>query len=112
MSDRDGWGCWPQKNEPDSDTKKNGACLFVIPSIFSSIEELEVGLGPQGEVCGNWTIGFTEDGFQWHHSDVFEQGAYRCQGAEVNRIDGGEAGRFDTSTDILMWENVEYLCLP
>jgi len=127
-------GCWSQKTEPeqvadsaeadtatDSDTgsnteidtgEENRTCSYDIPSLFSSVKELGVGLGPQGELLGYWTIEFKEDGFQWNYSDVTEEGTYRCQGTEVNRIDGEESGTFDTSTDILIWENVEYVRLP
>ena len=46
-------------------------CVLPVPSRFLSVDEFEIGLGPDGAVMGHWSISFSENNaFIWNYSDV------------------------------------------
>lgn len=82
------------------------ACDTIDGKTYTSLEQMECGLGPMGPVPCNWTITFTAGDWEWAYSDVIETGTYTCSG---NDIDGGTyGGSLDPTTGILTWEGAEY----
>ncbi|HIO92785.1 MAG TPA: META domain-containing protein [Leucothrix mucor] len=57
---------------------------------FVSVEELEVGLGPNGLVLGHWKVNFDDGQFNWQYSDVGEAGKYTISDNDIvlERFDG------------------------
>ena len=98
--------------EQDTSTEPQEAddCWLPIPSNFVSVDEYEVGLGPDGPVMGHWTIAFQADGYSWSFSDVTSEGEYSCQGETVVTEGGSDdiVGVYDPQTNILMWDDVAY----
>lgn len=87
------------------------ACSLVVDQTFPSVEELEIGLGPDGVVMGHWSISFTGDSFQWEHSDVAESGSYSCANGILSGTTGAAPpyeGSFDPTSRVLLWDGVEY----
>ena len=85
-------------------------CPFEIPSTFQSMEEYEVGLGPDGEVFGYWYIFFYEEHhFEWYHSDSTESGFYTCTNNRIEASNPNIEAYYDDTTDILMWNNIPYI---
>ena len=95
----------------DSGSIPADTCGLPVPSTFTSVEEHEVGLGPDGEAMGHWTLEFTAVSFFWHHSDHSEEGSYTCAGDLVTGEAGGMAyeGYFDSSSGILSWDGLDYI---
>jgi hypothetical protein len=87
-----------------------GACGLIAGRTFSSVEELECGLGPNGPELCNWTVAFGLDGaFTWMHSDVGEGGSYACADGEVVVVDGPMVDvAYDAVNDQLTWDGVVY----
>jgi hypothetical protein len=115
--------------DADADDGGSGdACLgeaiddcsyFLWGQHFTSVEEHEVGMGPDGDVAmGRWTLAFAdvrEDAtFSWHHSDVVEEVAYVCTMGPGEREltitgTGTHAGMEGLQTGcILVWDDIEY----
>ncbi len=86
-------------------------CAEVVGTTFSSVEELECGLGPKGVELCRWTVEFDESGgYLWMHSDLGEGGPYTCEGGAitVGNNPGLEAS-YDPRTGILTWDGVDYV---
>jgi hypothetical protein len=80
---------------------------------FSSVEELECGLAPEGEeaLC-HWTVSLLSSmEFVWDHSDVTESGTWVCAGSEVSAdLANGDIidASYNASTGVLTWDGVDY----
>lgn len=87
-----------------------GACGFVLGRTFTSVEELECGLGPKGPALCNWSVAFAFDGtFMWMHSDVGEGGSYACADGTITISDGPMVeAAYDADADTLTWDGVQY----
>ena len=85
-------------------------CFFTEPATFSSVKELECGLGPDGPAYCHWSVRFEGREFQWHHSDYVEVGSYTCEGDVVTGSSGPNVytGTWDAATGLLTWEGVVY----
>ena len=116
--------------DADADDGGSGdACLleaiddcsyFLQGQRFTSVEEHEVGMGPDGDVAlGHWSITFagpypTGSTFSWHHSDVVEEVAYVCtMGPGESELTvtgtGTHAGMEGLQHGcILVWDDVAY----
>lgn len=90
------------------DQAELGDCGFVVGRTFTSIEELECGLGPKGPELCNWSVAFAFDGtFMWMHSDVGEGGSYACADGTITITDGPMVD-VEVNADILTWDGVQY----
>lgn len=93
------------------DASDLGDCGLVAGRTFTSLDQLECGLGPKGPELCNWTVAFGLDGtFMWMHSDVGEGGTYACAIDAVVTITEGPqvAVGYDVDADILTWDGVQY----
>ncbi len=67
-------------------TDAGGPCALIVGRTFQSVNVMECGVGgASGSVstCA-WTIQFgTNATYYWHHSDILEQGTYRCEGGAL-----------------------------
>jgi hypothetical protein len=85
------------------------ACELVLGQSYSSQEELECGLGPNGVVLCFWTIGFDGSMYNWSYSDVGDSGDYTCAGLDLLSVPEGEVlGTVSPSGDVLDWQGVLY----
>jgi len=108
----------PPQNIPQNVTQENiNDCNLISNSSFRSINQYEVGLGPNGPAMGYWviqfqnsTIDYGKPTFQWSHSDVSESGTYTCKGdvLQVKFFDHSITAYYDGSKKVLIWDGVEY----
>jgi hypothetical protein len=88
------------------------SCSAIEGSVFESVDNHEVGLGPNGPAMGKWSVTFKTDGnYQWNHSDVQESGRYFCNGLGVEGTRGDGTfyeGSFSSDGSTLTWEGVDY----
>lgn len=77
---------------------------------FESVEEKEIGLGPDGVAMGHWVIYFSTSTFEWTYSDVAESGTYVLDGKRVIGQSGDRQilGEYDPESGILTWEETDY----
>lgn len=87
-----------------------GDCAAIAGRTFTSVEELECGLGPNGVELCNWSVAFGFDGtFTWMHSDVGEGGSYACADGVITVVDGPMVDVvYDDGNDQLTWDGVLY----
>jgi len=87
-----------------------GECGLILGRTFTSLEQLECGLGPNGPELCNWSVAFALDGtFVWMHSDVGEGGNYGCAAGTISIADGPMVDvSYDADADILTWDGVQY----
>lgn len=99
---------------PDSD-----GCNLISNSSFRSINQYEVGRGPNGPAMGYWDVHFQKGTtlsdygkptFQWSYSDVGETGTYTCRNnvLQVKFSDRSFTTRYDEIKEVLIWDGVEY----
>lgn len=90
------------------------ACDAIVGTTFSSIEELECGLGPEGPIPCHWTVAFEEDGdYLWQYSDLGEGGSYACEAGVITVLNNpGLDVSYDPASGILTWDGVEYVADP
>ena len=110
----------PPQATPQNVTQKNvDDCNSISNSSFRSINQYEVGLGPDGPAMGYWGIQFQKgttlsdygkSTFQWGHSDVSESGTYTCKDnvLQIKFFDHSITAHYDGSKKILTWDGVEY----
>ena len=89
-------------------------CEQIVGTRFSSIEELECGLTPEGPALCHWSIVFEENGdYLWQYSDVGQGGTYTCEGGMITVGNAPELEvSYDIETGILTWDGVQYLAEP
>lgn len=79
---------------------------------FVSVEEREVGLGPNGAEMGHWTLEFGADSVTWLYSDISERGGYelRPDGTIVAHLgpEGELEATYDAARDRVHWEGMWY----
>ncbi|MES2640918.1 MAG: hypothetical protein V4850_15620 [Myxococcota bacterium] len=78
---------------------------------FSSLEELECGLGESGPVMCHWTLTFGEGTYAWSYSDIGESGTVTCDENDLVATSSGGAtheGTFHRTTGRVTWEGVVY----
>lgn len=79
---------------------------------FVSVEEREVGLGPEGPEMGRWILDFGADNVAWLYSDVSEQGPYelRPDGTIIAQLgpDGEIEATYDAARDRVRWNGMWY----
>jgi hypothetical protein len=99
----------------DSSTIERGACVVLEGRQFSSVNELECGLTPDGVARCKWQLSFTAGDpaaseFTWSYSDVGEAGRASCDHNTVTAVGGREiSGRFDPITQRLTWDGQVYV---
>jgi hypothetical protein len=88
------------------------SCAAIEGRIYESVDEHEVGLGPDGPAMGRWSVIFKNDGnYEWNHSDIQEGGRYFCDGTDVEGTRGDGTfyeGSFSADGETLTWEGVAY----
>lgn len=97
-------------NQEPEDNLQTSGCDFINNSNFKSVNQYEVGLGPNGSVMGYWSISFGENSFAWAHSDVFEEGSYTCKNNILNVKVSSQSitSSYDKDKKILTWDGIEY----
>ena len=96
-----------EESNPD---EVGNPCLFAIPATFKSVEQFEVGLGPDGEVMGHWFLEFNESELVWSYSDISSTQPYTCEG---NQVSTGEArGLYDATNETMEWDGILYALEP
>lgn len=92
----------------------DAVCEQIVGTTFSSVEELECGLGPKGVELCNWTIVFEENGdYLWQYSDVGQGGTYTCEDGVITvGNDPALEVSYDPASGILTWDGVEYVADP
>lgn len=99
----------------DTSTIEQGACVALEGRRFTSVNELECGLAPDGPTSCKWTVTFTPSDpiaseFSWQYSDVGETGHASCDRASVKAMGTREiAGMFDALTQRLTWDGQVYI---
>jgi len=91
-------------NEPST-------CAFAEPANFSSVEQLECGISPDGVSYCNWSVSFDNGEFQYRLSDYILVGTYTCDGNTVTASDNGNTsytGTYDPTTGQLSWDGHLY----
>lgn len=86
-------------------------CPFEVARVLRSLEQLECGLGPDGETLCFWTVTIQESGgWTWSYSDVGETGGWTCDDGPSAFRSGGEdiALSWDADACVMTWEGVEY----
>ena len=109
------------KKQSPSNVTQNSAddCDLISNSSFRSINQGEVGLGPNGPEMGYWGIQFqksttlsdySELTFDWGHSDVSESGTYTCKNnvLQAKFSNYSMTAYYDGAKEILTWGGVEY----
>lgn len=95
------------------DDTSGGACVLDGREHFSSVEELECGLGPDGVVLCHWSLTLSADGtWTWVGSDYGDGGTWTCSGSELaGQHAGGQSveASWDAATEILTWDGVAYV---
>lgn len=85
------------------------ACDLVLGQSYSSQEELECGITPNGVVLCNWTIGFDGSMYTWSFSDVGDSGDYTCAGLDLLSVpEGNVLGTVSPTGDVLDWQGHLY----
>jgi hypothetical protein len=85
------------------------ACELVLDQSYSSQEELECGLGPNGVVLCNWSIGFDGSFYTWSFSDVGDSGDYSCSGLDILSVPEAQVlGTVSPAGDVLDWQGHLY----
>lgn len=86
-------------------------CSFTEPASFSSVEQLECGISPDGVSYCNWSVNFDNGEFQYRLSDYILVGTYTCDGDTVTATDNGNTsytGTYDPTTGQLSWDGHVY----
>jgi hypothetical protein len=87
----------------------NDACALVLDQSYSSQEQLECGLGPNGVELCNWIIGFDGSQYTWSYSDVGQSDDYTCAGLDLLSVPEGEVlGSVSADGAVLTWDGVLY----
>lgn len=86
------------------------ACEEIVGRTFTSIEQLECGITPDGVVLCNWSVDFRVDGeFIWMYSDIGEAGTYTCENGIITLTSGQDVAQsYDPVTGVLTWDDVDY----
>ena len=85
------------------------ACALVLDQSYSSQEQLECGIGPNGVVPCNWTIAFDGSQYLWSFSDVGSSGDYSCAGLNLLSVPEGDTlGSVSPDGAVLTWDGVLY----
>ncbi|HVH98704.1 MAG TPA: hypothetical protein VM869_08340 [Enhygromyxa sp.] len=85
------------------------ACALVLDQSYSSQEQLECGIGPNGVVLCNWTIAFDGSQYLWSFSDVGSSGDYSCAGLNLLSVPEGDTlGSVSPDGAVLTWDGVLY----
>ena len=85
-------------------------CGFSTNSVFTSINQYELGLGQNGTKMGYWRIVLDGSEFAWYHSDSPLDGTYTCKN-NVLQISGSARtilASYDSASGILIWDNIQY----
>lgn len=88
-------------------------CALPTDTTLYSREDLECGLGYDGEEYCRWRISFAADGsYTWSYSDVQQTGTWVCEADAVTGTGSGEQtyeGTWQPSREVLIWDGVEYV---
>ncbi len=85
---------------------------YLLGRTYHSKDLQEAGLGPNGVIYGSWSITFAEETFNWHHSDIVEQGSYSFLSdylMSVTLSNTSFSSALDTSTHELEWDGLIYI---
>ena len=95
----------------EEENRMHHTCTFELPSRFTSIQELEIGLGLEGVILGNWSVKFNEnETYEWNYSDITEFGNFYCNENSISYSsnEGVHQSVYDIQSEILHWADVEY----
>jgi hypothetical protein len=108
-------GCGAGATSPadSGTTSPQDACGQLAGKIYTSVDQGECGLGPNGVTLCHWTVSFDDaQNFRWAHSDVSEQGPYSCSHNQIVGQRGTNtssiAGTIDSTTGQLTWDGMTY----
>lgn len=108
-------GCTAELPHEDPATvARRGACTALEGRSFSSVEQAECGITPDGVALCNWQISFLPNDadstrFEWGHSDVGESGIVTCDADSVRSDEPTlYEGHFTPQLDLL-WDDVAYV---
>lgn len=102
-------------HDPSTVEQQNGACIDLEGRTFSSVNELECGLTPDGAARCHWQLAFAiRDGqasdFAWSYSDVGESGRVECHGHALSATASRKiTGSYDPATQMLTWDGQVYV---
>jgi hypothetical protein len=94
----------PNPSTRHSSQTNSDDCALIASSEFRSIDKYEIGLGPNGEVMGYWSVRLQNDTavsnrgqgtFEWHHSDVSETGTFECKNPSREEYQKSLQAQFD-----------------
>ena len=109
--------CTGGMQDPSTVEQQEGACIALEGRRFESVNDLECGLTPNGVATCKWRLQFMSRDdessvFQWSYSDVGEAGHIECNGDLINSVTAAPhqvSGRFDATTQKLVWEDQTYV---
>jgi hypothetical protein len=112
-------GCTNGMHDPSTIEQQNGACFELEGRTFTSVNELECGLTPDGVSRCHWIVSFatrdtaTSD-VSWSYSDIHETGRAECRGQAVVATTGGRTvhGTYDPDSGTLIWAGEHYVTAP
>lgn len=91
------------------------ACTLIAGRTFTSVNQMDCGLGANGVVTRcNWRVSFGDGTYSWAYSDVMETGAYSCDGATITTTRNATStapllGWLDFQTGRLTWDGATYV---
>jgi hypothetical protein len=106
--------CTGGMQDPATVEQQNGACEALEGRTFSSVNELECGLTPDGISRCHWQLVFaTRDTlaseFAWSYSDLTENGRAECHGQAITATASRKVtASFDAATQMLVWDGEVY----
>jgi len=106
----DGGDCTCQSYTFES-CSNGDVCAFLDGKSFASVAELECGLTVDGPLPCHWSVSFADGRYDWHFSDVGQNGSFTCDGATITGS-GGISGTYDFDTGTLTWDDVVYMQVP
>jgi hypothetical protein len=85
-------------------------CSTLEGATFRSIDQREIGLGPDGPILWHWFVSFRGNQFDWSWSDVQQNGSFTCTQGEIRGWHGEQVlhGRIDSESGTLTWEDLDY----
>ena len=105
----------PPEKDPGPGVSSRGACTQLEGMTFTSAQQGECGLTPDGVGLCSWHLRFrAEDGvttrFTWSHSDVEESGLVSCLNGAIRTEQATAAydGAFDETSLDLAWDGRAY----
>lgn len=97
----------------DDSGPSGGTCVLDGRDQFTSVEELECGITPDGVALCHWSLTLSPDGtWTWHGSDYGDSGTWACTSTSITaQHSGGQAidVAWDDAAGVLTWDGVAYV---